>query len=84
MLKKAPNPEPVLRAFVNQFASGAWTGSRATEMETNAKLLDQLESEADPALVALVAKEKSRITKAIEEERRSETMNEKNRNERFE
>jgi hypothetical protein len=82
-VRNAPNPRVVLREFTSHFrpASG-WRGSLATVLESNATLLSQLE--AYPALKDAVAEEKAWVMKWIEEERRRETLWDRERDERFE
>lgn len=53
-------------------------------MESNVKLLDELESHGDAAVTQFVAQERSRLRVVIDEERRSETAMDRELDERFE
>jgi hypothetical protein len=82
-LESAPDASAILRIFTFHFMpSGVWCGSRGTIVESNAKLLDQLG--AYPALKNAVIEEKERVREWIEEERRRETLWDRERDERFE
>ena len=72
LLEKAPDRVEVLKQFARQFEPMSWSGSRASIVESNAKLLDELEAYPDPAVVDFVAQEKVRLGQAIEAERRAE------------
>lgn len=84
LLDKAPDRVEVLRQFVQQFSPSSWSGSRATIVEANAKLLDKLLAYPDPAVAEFAAQEKIRLGGAIEQERRHETEMDQKRDERFE
>jgi len=84
LLKKAPNRVAVLKEFVRRFSPLSWSGSRATIVASNAKLLDELEGDSDPAFIEFVAQEKVRLGKEIEAERRLESSADRARDERFE
>jgi hypothetical protein len=84
VLEKAPDRVEVLRGFVRRFSPMGWSGSRAAIIEANVKLLDELETYPDPAVVDFVAKEKIRLRGVIDYERRLETASDKERDERFE
>jgi len=82
-LERAPDPEAVLTQFVRQFKpSGAWSGSLAAILQSNAGLLDQLD--AYPTLIDAVAREKERLKQWIQEERDREAVRDQFRAERFE
>ncbi|OLB20767.1 MAG: hypothetical protein AUH15_10660 [Acidobacteriales bacterium 13_2_20CM_55_8] len=70
----------VLEQFVTQFTPMSWNGSLAVILESNAKLLNELDEYPDPAVVQFVAQEKVRLGKAIETERRAETLADRERN----
>jgi hypothetical protein len=61
-----------------------WSGSRASILESNAVLLDQLETYPEPDVAEFVAQEKIRIAKEIEAERRFEKLTARDKDERFE
>jgi hypothetical protein len=84
LLDKAPDPVAVLKKLIGQFSPMGWAGSQASIVESNAKLLDELTSYPDPALVEFIAKEKVRLAELIKMERATETLFEKERDERFE
>jgi hypothetical protein len=84
LLDKAPDRVEVLKKFIGQFSPMSWAGSRAGIVESNAKLLDELAGYPDTALVEFIAKEKVRLAEAIKMERQTETLFDKERDERFE
>ncbi len=84
LLDKAPDRVQVLRQFTRQFSPMGWSGSLAAAMESNVKLLDELESHGDAAVTQFVAQERSRLRVVIDEERRSETAMDRELDERFE
>ena len=84
LLDKAPDRVEVLKQFVRQFhPRGGWSGSLTAILESNAKLLDQLEAHHDSTVVDFVRDEKVRFARVIEEERRWEAEKDR-RDERFE
>ncbi|MGA3200730.1 MAG: hypothetical protein ABSD89_15200 [Halobacteriota archaeon] len=84
LLDKAPDRVEVLKKFIAQFSPIGWVGSHAAIVGANAKLLDQLDGYADPALVEFIANEKTRLSKAIHAEKQTETLIEREWHERFE
>lgn len=84
LLDKAPDHVEVLKKFIGRFSPLGWGSSHATIVETNAKLLDELAGYPDRALVEFIAKEKTRLAEAITAERETETLFERERDERFE
>jgi len=84
LLEKAPDRVAVLKQFIRLFRPTSWSGSRATIMASNAKLLDELEEHQDPVVAEFVAQEKVRFAKEIEAERRAETLEDRAIDERFE
>lgn len=84
LLEKAPDRIQVLRQFTRQFSPMSWSGSLAAAIESNAELLDELESFPDAAVTQFVAQERSRLRAAIEDVRRSETAMDRRMDERFE
>ncbi|WP_333710423.1 hypothetical protein [Malikia spinosa] len=83
LLGHAPDPGSVLAVFVDRFRPMSWSGSRATLMEANARLLDSLE-EATGNLTLIVAEAKAQLMREIDEEKASETAKDQARDERFE
>jgi hypothetical protein len=84
LLEKAPDRVKVLEQFVTQFRPTSWSGSLAVILESNVKLLDELDGYPDSAVVEFVKQEKNRLGKAIEAERRAESVADRERNARFE
>jgi hypothetical protein len=84
LLDGAPNRVEVLKKFINKFSPVAWAGSHVTIVESNAKLLDDLATYPDPAVIEFIRAEKIRLAEAIKTERRTETLIERERDERFE
>ena len=74
----------MLRLYIRQFDPRTWSGSRASVVEANAKLLDELESHDDPVVTRFVAEERVRLNRLLEAEARLETATDKARDERFE
>ena len=71
VLKKAPDRVAVLKEFVRRFRLMSWSGSRATILATNVKLLDELGGYFDPTFIEFIAREKVLLNKEIEAERRA-------------
>ncbi len=84
LLEKAPDRVEVLKQFVRQFRPMSWSGSLASIMESNTELLNGLEKDPDPAVRDFVTEAKVRLRQEIEAERRWETINDAERDERFE
>lgn len=84
LLEKAPDRVDFVKRIVQRFWPMSWSGSRAAILEANAKLLDQLPSYDDPAVIDFVAQEKELLAKAVEEVRRRETERGRDTDERFE
>ena len=73
-----------VKRLVRQLRPMSWSGSRAAILESNAKLLDQLLTYTDPAVVEFVTAEKARLAEEVERERRHETEHDRDADERFE
>lgn len=84
LLAHAPYPSSVLAAFVERFRPMIWSGSRATLIEANSRLLDSLDEEIMKNLTSFVAEAKAQLAREIEEEREQETARDRARDERFE
>jgi hypothetical protein len=84
LLSSAPVPEAVLMSLIEQFNPTVWTGSRATTIESNIRLLETLEPLVSVELALLVSELKISLSKDALEERRWETKREKGINEAFE
>jgi hypothetical protein len=81
-LRRAPDPEAILSEFASRFKPEAWSGSLAEILESNSKLLDQLEP--FPELGAAIAREKQRVRQMIDWERRHEEKFNRDNYESFE
>lgn len=84
LLASAPNPKSVLEVFIKRFRPMSWSGSRAALMETNAQLLDRLESLVPSSLSPFVTNAKTRLVQEVARERQEETERDRARDERFE
>ena len=69
---------------MRQFEPSGWTGSRASAIEANAKLLDQLTFHDDMTLQQFIAAERIRIGRLVEDEKRRELQQDREANGRFE
>ncbi len=85
ILKKAPDRIEVLKKFISQMTLlSGWTGSLAATIESNIQILNNLAEYPDCVVVDFISREKVRIQKLIERERRSEDSYGRITNERFE
>jgi hypothetical protein len=85
LLERAPDKCAVLKEFVRQLIElSGWVGSLAATIETNVKILDDLLTYPDPAVIEFIARERVRIQEIIDTERRREEVYERHRDERFE
>jgi hypothetical protein len=73
LLDGAPDKVAVLRKFTAKFIPTAWVGRRVEVIESNTRLLDELADYSDSLVAEFVAKEKSRLSEAIQTERFAET-----------
>jgi hypothetical protein len=83
LLVSALNPERVLATFIERFRPSSWTGSRAAQMEANARLLDDVGGLV-PSLLQLAMAAKSQLMQEVARERQRETERDRIENERFE
>jgi hypothetical protein len=82
-LERAPDPPAMLSDLTASFRPIAgWSGSLASILQSNATLLDQLESL--PALSAAVTEQKKQLRKWIKEEQHQEAAFAQQHDERFE
>lgn len=65
ILEKSPDRVQVLRKFIPQFSLPGWDVSRAEEVQSNLRLLDEMVGYSDPVLEEFAAKEKARLLQAI-------------------
>jgi hypothetical protein len=85
LLEKAPDRIAVLREFIRQLVYvDGWVGSLAATIETNVKILDELLTYPDPAVIEFIARERVNIQERIDTERQREQAYERHRDERFE
>ena len=84
LLTNAPDPQNVLALFIKRFRPMSWSGSRATIMEKNAQLLDNIDTFVPSSLMPFVAESKLELLQAIEKEREQETWEDRETDERFE
>jgi hypothetical protein len=69
ILEKAPNKLEVLTKFIERFSPVAWSGRRSEVIASNARLLDQLNTNGDPAVAELISTAKARLVQFVEAER---------------
>ncbi len=67
VLEKSPDRVRVLQRFIRQFSLPVWEVSRAAEVQSNLRLLDEMVSYSDPELAEFAVKEKTRLSQAITE-----------------
>ncbi len=84
LLASAPNPRSVLEVFVERFQPMSWSGSRASLMEANTRLLDNLDKEIAAKLMPFLAEARAQLMREVAVERERETAEDRARNERFE
>jgi hypothetical protein len=70
--------------FIERFRPMNWSGSRATLMEANARLLDNLQSDVTSDLAQFVTEAKAQLAQEVARERQWETEQDRARDERFE
>jgi hypothetical protein len=66
-LKIHPSPlrAQALRKFIRQFSLPGWDASRAEEVQSNLRLLDEMAAYSDPVLMDFADREKARLSQAI-------------------
>jgi hypothetical protein len=84
LLDRAPDPAAVLKTLANRFLPMSWGGSRAAIIEANAKLLDNLDLDASSRLAETVRSLRAWLAERVAQERRAETKEDRERDERFE
>jgi hypothetical protein len=84
LLAKAPDQRAVLKTFIEHFYPMSWSGSLASVVERNMKLLDTLEGDASTSVADLIREEKTRLSDFVERRRRDENERERTDNESFE
>jgi hypothetical protein len=71
-LQKAPDPETVFKEIARRLHTTSGSGSIVTEFESRLKLLDQLDIDVVPALVAALDATKASLRRRITAGRRRE------------
>jgi hypothetical protein len=84
LLDRAPDAAAVLRTLTDRFLPMSWAGSRAAIIEANAALLDSLELNASLPLRETVRSQRAWLADRVAQERRIETREDRERDERFE
>jgi hypothetical protein len=84
LLAHAPDPGIILAVFVKRFRPTSWSGSRATLLEANSRLLDSLEAEISANLMPTLADARAQLSREVARERERETAEDRDRNETFE
>jgi hypothetical protein len=72
LLERAPDQIEVLKQLIRQFTPGGWSGSLASVLEANGRLLDHVPT-TQPATRDFIEHERARWTRIVEEERQRET-----------
>lgn len=83
LLEKAPDRLAVLKVFIQRFHPRTWSGSRASIIESNIKMLDVL-IERDAQYASFIEQEKASLVWEVQSERARELAHERDRDERFE
>ncbi|MGO8910191.1 MAG: hypothetical protein ACLQDM_12855 [Bradyrhizobium sp.] len=65
ILEKSRDRVQVLKKFIRQFSLPGWDMSRAAEVQSNLRLLDDMAAYSDPALVEFAGEEKARLSQVI-------------------
>lgn len=84
LIKNAPDPIAVVRAFSMRLRPNGFVGSYASILEHGAKLLDRLDTGEIPELVEFVRKRKAEIVSDAARFRKSEEEEHRKRDETFE
>jgi hypothetical protein len=66
ILEKSPDRIRVLQKFIRQFSLPGWDMSRATEVQSSLRLLDEMVVYSDPELAEFAVKERARLSQAID------------------
>jgi hypothetical protein len=84
LVHNAPDPIAVMRPFVVRFRPTFSNGSRATLLESGARLLEHFEPQGNAQLAMFIASEEARLLREAATAREWETRQDKERDERFE
>jgi hypothetical protein len=83
LLKHAPDRVEVLRQFVGQFGP-LWLGTDIPSFEVHVKLLEEFTTDSDSAVSSYAAEEAARLRQELAKVQRTEALNARERDERFE
>ncbi|MBI3476657.1 MAG: hypothetical protein HY010_13070 [Acidobacteria bacterium] len=64
ILEKSPDRPRVLQKFIRQFSLPGWDSSKAAEVQSNLRLLDEMAKYSDPRLEEFASQEKARLSQA--------------------
>lgn len=84
ILRSAPNKIGVLKRFIGRFNPNSWSGSRATVIESNMVLLDDIKELENEELSQFIKQEKFRLMNLVEQVRKTELERDRLSDERFE
>ncbi|HEY5236809.1 MAG TPA: hypothetical protein VIJ62_00390 [Rhizomicrobium sp.] len=84
LVHNAPDTVAVMEALVERLRPRSWSGSRATILETNAKLLRSFDARGDVGLAAFIETAEADLLKEANAEREWENKRDRGRDERFE
>jgi hypothetical protein len=84
LIDKAPDRVAVLKVFARRLRPTGWSGSRAVAMETRLPLLQKLINHADLAVAKFARDEEARLKAEVEVEKKNESREDRDRDERFE
>ncbi|MBN2700208.1 MAG: hypothetical protein JXR29_02010, partial [Methylothermaceae bacterium] len=84
LVARAPDLRSVLSVFISRFRPMSWSGSRASQMEANGRLLDSLVSLIPSSLIPFVTEAKAKLAEEVARERQWETQKDRGQDERFE
>lgn len=84
LLQNAPDPQALLPQIAQRLYFNSWSGSWATKMEGRARLFETLDVGNDTDLIRIKAEILARIRSQIDEARRKEAAEDRQRSARFE
>lgn len=84
LIRGAPDAVAVMKAITARLRPQTWSGSRATILETNAKLLREFDAQGDIKLAAFIEAEEAEILHEASMEREWENKRDSGKDERFE
>jgi hypothetical protein len=84
LIRGAPNPISVAAALVARLRPDTFSGAYSLVLESNAKLLDSLETDGNEYLESYIAEQQTRLREESRVQRELETERDRQRDERFE